>query len=146
MKKCDNKIHKSSTLHIIYISSNNVVTVLLRPSLHWLIGYIAILFCLVTLLDTVGNYLHFLWKIVPRLSSDPPRHREYGGGIETTRKIGHIEFTEKGLLYWSRTTYCLPEHTLLTSYSLSWYFRSDPVDNAFAKNVSYSVGHLTSIL
>ena len=36
-------------------------------------------------------------------------------------------------------------HTL-TSCSLPWYFRSDPVDNAFATNVSYSVDHLTSIL
>jgi hypothetical protein len=48
--------------------------------LFCLIGYIAIVFCLVTLLDTVGNFLHFLLRIVPRLSSDPPRHSEYRGG------------------------------------------------------------------
>jgi len=34
----------------------------------------------------------------------------------------------------------------LTSCSLPWYFRNNPVDNAFATNVSYSVGHLTSNL
>ena len=33
-----------------------------------------------------------------------------------------------------------------TSWSLPRYFRSDHVDNAFATNVIYSVGHLTSIL
>jgi hypothetical protein len=33
-----------------------------------------------------------------------------------------------------------------TSCSLPWYFRSDPMDNAFATHVSYSVGHLTAIL
>jgi hypothetical protein len=32
-----------------------------------------------------------------------------------------------------------------TSCSLPWYFRSDHVDNAFATNISYSAGHLTSI-
>jgi hypothetical protein len=36
-------------------------------------------------------------------------------------------------------------HTL-TYCSLPWYFRSVPVYNALATNVSYSVGHLTSIL
>ena len=36
-------------------------------------------------------------------------------------------------------------HTL-TSCSLPWYFRSFSVYNAFATNVSYSVGHLTSVL
>jgi len=34
----------------------------------------------------------------------------------------------------------------LTSCSLPSYFQSDPTDNVFATNVSYSVGHLTFIL
>jgi hypothetical protein len=40
---------------------------------------------------------------------------------------------------------CTRAHTL-TFCSLPWCFRSDPVDNAFATNVSYSVGRLTSNL
>jgi hypothetical protein len=79
------------------------------------------------------------------LSSDSRHHREYrGGGMVTAGKLRQIEVTENSLLYWSQT---LNVHqSTHTSCSLSWYFRSDPVNNAFATNFSYSVGQLTSIL
>jgi len=47
-------------------------------------------------------------------------------------------FTEVKPLYVYQSTH--------TSCSLPWYFWSVPVDNALATNVSYSVGHVTSIL
>jgi hypothetical protein len=42
--------------------------------------------------------------VVPGLSSDSPRHREYGGEVEMTGKISQIEVTENSLIYCSRTT------------------------------------------
>jgi hypothetical protein len=87
-------------------------------------------------------------SVVPGLASDPPHHRENSGGrggmenpnqsyrkLPLLLKSNHLMFTRAR----ART------HTH-TSCSLPWYFRSDPLDNAFATNVSYSVGHLTSIL
>lgn len=44
---------------------------------------------------------HLLFvNIIPGLSSDPPRHREYGGGVlETTGKMRQTKITENGLFY-----------------------------------------------
>jgi len=43
-----------------------------------------------------------LKRVVPSLSSDPPRDGEYqgvSGGMEATRKIRQIEITETSLFY-----------------------------------------------
>jgi len=64
-----------------------------------------------------------------------------GRGDETTGQRRQIEIKANSLFYWSQTTQCSPQHTHThththTSCSLPWYFRSDPVDNDFATNVT----------
>jgi len=78
--------------------------------------------------------------LVPYLSSELLRHGEYRGWwrrqeryakFKLQKTASFIEF-EPLNVYQSTHKTC----------SLPWYFRSDPVGNAFATNVSYSVGHL----
>jgi len=84
--------------------------------------------------------------IVLDLPSDAPRRSEYreGGVVETTGKIANSNLRKTASVI--EVEPLNVHQSTHTSCSLPWYFRSVPVDNTFATNVSYSVGHLTSIL
>ena len=90
---------------------------------------------------TLSNIFYFTKYNLPGLSSDPPclvgGWRRPGRNVKSKlQKTAY--FTEFKPLNIYRST--------CTSCSLPCYFRSDRVDNAFATNATYSVGHLTSTL
>jgi hypothetical protein len=102
---------------------------------------------------TLSWVLFFMQQIfknysVPGLSSGSPRHKEYRGewGFGDDREdTPNRSYRKQPILLKSNHLMFTRAHSL-TSCSLPWYFLSDPVDNSLATNVSYSVGHLTSVL
>jgi hypothetical protein len=86
-------------------------------------------------------------SIVPGLSRDPPRHRIYREGDGDDRKdTPNPSYRKQPFLLKSNHLRNVFQSTHIYILFAVLIFPMYPVNNAFATNVSYSVGQLTSIL